>query len=33
LARSLLRDLWHRLLAQGHRNAGRSAGWGGGNRA
>jgi len=33
LARSLLRDLWQRLLAQGHRDAARSARWGGGKRA
>jgi len=33
LARSLLRELWHRLLAQSQRESGRLVRWGGGNRA
>ena len=33
MARSLLRELWQRLLAQGQRDAARSCRWGGGKRA
>ena len=33
MARSLLHDLWHCLLAQGHRDSGRLARWSVGKRA